>query len=86
MIQNFQRSYVKKLLLKLMQNWQENTYLGVSFYQSCRASEIFNNTILKNICKLLLSHLRYYTPANNTTEALAKSEADLGLLQYPAIS
>ena len=42
--------------------------------------------ILKNICKLLLLHLRYYTPANNTTEAAAKSEADLGLLQHPAIS
>ena len=41
---------------------------------------------LKNICKLLLLHLRYYTRANNTTEAAAKSEADLGLLQHPAIS
>ena len=62
-----QRCSVKKLLLKISQNWQENTFTGVCFLIKLQAYEAHYKEALKQVffcefCEISKNTFSYRTP------------------------
>ena len=79
--------FCRKALLKVTHNSQINTRLiklqtggACNFFKKrlqhrcfpVKFAKILRTPILNNICERLLLHPKYYTPANNTAEAVTK--------------